>query len=182
MANQTQESQSSLPWKQSIESRKERADYYFDDVLSGQRKWYTEKAGQQKFRHLCFAITVIVLGALISLLQIFSGQAWVSGTTAVLGATVAILRSVDTLLKPNETWLSYRKASECMKREYRLYLTNADAYSQSENEDAAYRLLVERVEAVIAEEQQLYWQFHAPTGAAVEPQDTEDETQKESPV
>lgn len=177
MTNSTQESDKSFPWKESIESRKERADYYFDNVLSGQRKWYSDKAGKQKFRHLCFAISVIVLGALISLLQIFSGQAWVSGATAVLGAMVAILRSIDSLLKPNEIWQAYRKASESMKREYRLYLTNADAYSQAETEGMAYRMLVERVELVIAEEQQLYWQFHSATQASAVPENEDNATE-----
>lgn len=176
MTNQTNETPSSLNWMQSIENRKERADYYFDSVLNCQLEWYSEKAGQQKFRHLCFALSVIVLGALISLLQIVSGQAWVPGATAVLGAAVAILRSIDTLLRPNETWQAYRKASEGMKREYRLYLNNADAYAQAGTEDEAYRLLAERVETVIAEEQQLYWQSHAAAKAAAEPVDAEKET------
>jgi hypothetical protein len=160
MTNEKTESQSPPAWMQSIENRKERADYYFDTVLSGQRQWYSEKAGRHKFRHLFLAVAVIVLGALISLLQIISGEAWVSGATAVLGATVAVMRSIDTLLRPNEIWQAYRKAAEGMKREYRLYLNNADAYGQTGTEDEAYRLLVERVETVIAEEQQLFWQFH----------------------
>jgi len=45
-----------------------------------------------------------------------------------------------------------------MKREYRLYLNNADAYAAAPDEASAYRLLVERVETIIAEEQQLFWQ------------------------
>ncbi|MGR9086006.1 MAG: DUF4231 domain-containing protein [Gammaproteobacteria bacterium] len=169
MAKQ-EESQTTPPWMQLIENRKARADYYFDHVLSGQRQWYSDKAGRQKFKHLSFAISVIVLGALISLLQIVSGLAWVSGATAVLGASVSVLRAIDTLLRPNETWLAYRKAAEGMKREYRLYVNNAGDYVRAENEDAAYRLLVERVETVIAEEQQLYWQYHAPARATAEPE------------
>lgn len=155
-------------WMQSIENRKKRADYYFDSVLSGQLDWYSRKAGCHKSRHLLFAVAVIVLGALISVLQIYSGEAWVAGATGALGAAVAVLRSLDTLLRPNETWQAYRKASEGMKREYRLYLNNTDAYGQTQTEEEAYRLLVERVETVIAEEQQLFWQFHARIQTAAE--------------
>lgn len=171
MADQKPESNLPPPWMVPIESRKQRAEYYFDTVLSGQQHWYSEKSGKQKSRHLFFAIVVIVLGALISVLQVFSEQFWVAGVTAVLGATVAVLRSIDTLLRPNETWQAYRKASESMKREYRLYLNNADAYAEAGDEDTAYRLLVDRVETVIAEEQQLFWQFHAATRAASESKD-----------
>ncbi len=156
-----------LDWKAFIENRRQRADFYFKSVLEGQQDWYTGKAGTQKSRYLGLAILVIVLGALISILQVWGENAWVPGTTAVLGSLVAILRSVDSLLRPAETWQAYRKASESMKREYRLYLTGADAYQDSADEDEAFRLLVSRVEAVIAEEQQLYWQFN---GKNAEPQ------------
>jgi hypothetical protein len=161
MIDQTKEVHSLSPWMQLIESRKERAAYYFESVLEDQRDWYESKAGQHKSRHLFFAITVIVTGALISVLQVFAYQAWVAGATALLGAAVTILRSIDTLLRPSETWQAYRKAAEGMKREYRLYINNAGDYTQIADEEAAYRLLVERVESVIAEEQQLFWQYHS---------------------
>lgn len=151
------------PWQAAIDGRKARADYYFETVLEGQRKWYSTKAGQQKMRHLWLAGSVIVVGALISVLQIFAGPAWVSGATALLGAVVTVCRAMDGVLRPGETWQTYRKASENMKREYRLYLNNADVYSDASDEEAAYRLLVVRVETAIAEEQQLFWQFHTKT-------------------
>lgn len=166
MINETPEYHSCPSWMRPIESRREKAEYYFETVLSGQLAWYSEKAGQQKSRYLFFAIAVIILGALISVLQIFSPQPWVAAATALLGAAVAVLRSVDTLLRPNETWQAYRKASEGMKREYRLYLNNAGSYAQAADEEAAYRLLIEHVETVIAEEQKLFWQFQGQAPAA----------------
>jgi hypothetical protein len=51
-----------------------------------------------------------------------------------------------------------------MKREYRLYINNADPYFAAEDEASAYRLLVERVETILAEEQQLFWQSQAKAG------------------
>jgi hypothetical protein len=161
MTNQPSEEIAVTPWMLLIESRKERAAYYFESVLEDQRNWYESKAGQHKFRYLFFAIAVIVTGALISVIQVFADQAWVAGATALLGAGVTVLRSADTLLRPNETWQAYRKAAEGMKREYRLYINNAGDYAQAVEEETAYRMLVERVEMVIAEEQQLYWQYHS---------------------
>ncbi|MEC4748240.1 DUF4231 domain-containing protein [Methylomicrobium sp. Wu6] len=161
MTNQSKEANSFAPWVQVIESRKEKAAYYFESVLEGQRNWYQSKAGLHKYRHLFFAIAVIVIGALISVIQVFADQFWVAGVTALLGAGVTVLRSVDTLLRSNETWQAYRKAEEGMKREYRLYINNAGDYTQAADEEIAYRLLVERVEMVIAEEQQLFWQYHS---------------------
>jgi hypothetical protein len=43
-----------------------------------------------------------------------------------------------------------------MKRERRLYAKGAGAYRELDD-DAAYLQLVENVEAIIAEEQQVYW-------------------------
>src|SRR4051812_9596502 len=56
-----------------------------------------------------------------------------------------------------ETWISYRTASERMKREQRLYVNGAGAYRNVE-EDEAYLRFVEAIEAIVAEEQQIYWQ------------------------
>lgn len=148
-------------WINPIESRMQRADYYFDTLLKGQPGWYSKSADKQKRRHLFFAIAVIVLGAVISLLQVVEdAQQYIRHLTAGLGALVAILRSLDSLLRPGETWLGYRKASESMKREYRLYVAQADEYADAPDEKAAFRLFAARVETVIAEEQQLFWQFH----------------------
>lgn len=145
-------------WIAPIESRKQRADYYFQTILEDQRGWYEKKASCKKQLHYGFAISVVIFGAVISCLQAVDAQ-WVRYVTTLLGAGVTILRSFDTLLHPGETWLGYRKAEENMKREYRLYLNNADAYGEAADEMAAYRLLVARVENAIAEEQQLFWQF-----------------------
>ena len=57
-------------WVSAIESRAEKADYYFQTVLKNQREWYSKKAGRQKSWHLFYAIAVIMLGAIISCLQV----------------------------------------------------------------------------------------------------------------
>jgi Protein of unknown function (DUF4231) len=177
MSTETSQISDNPNWIAPIESRRERADYYFQTVLENQRDWYSKKAGTQKCRHLFFAISVIVLGALISCLQAIEAAAWVRYLTAALGASVSVFRAVDTLLHPGETWQGYRKASENMQREYRLYISNADVYADASDEEVAYRLLVERVETVLAEEQQLFWQFNSknPVPQATPTQESESE-------
>ena len=96
-------------WMSPIETRQARADYYFHTVLDGQDEWYYKNAGKQKRRYLAFAICVIVLGVLISLLQVLDTAPWVPFVTAALGAAVTLSRAVDTLLRPGETWQAYRK-------------------------------------------------------------------------
>lgn len=147
-------------WNTSIENRNEKANYYFQSILEHQYEWYSSKANTQKKWHLLFAISVIILGALVTLLQVFEAAEWIKYVTAFLGAAISVLRALDSLLRPAETWQAYRKASENMKRERRLYVNNADTYKETTDEQSAYQLFVERVELVIAEEQQIYWQFH----------------------
>ena len=78
--------------------------------------------------------------------------------TAVLGLIVVLAKGVERIWNFEETWQGYRKASERMKREYRLYINGAGAYREVADEDQAYLRFVEAIEEIIAEEQQLYWQ------------------------
>lgn len=163
MTTKTAASGEAIKWNALIENRNEKANYYFQTVLDHQIDWYSTKADLQKKRHYIFAISVIALGALISFLQVLDAAEWIKYLTAALGAAISLIRALDSFLRPGETWQTYRKASENMKREQRLFINNADDYRKAANEEDAYRLFVERVEMVLAEEQQLYWQAHAKT-------------------
>jgi Protein of unknown function (DUF4231) len=88
----------------------------------------------------------------------------VPAVTAALGVAIAVLTGVQRIWKYDETWVAYRRASEQMKREYRLYINGAGSYTSLADEDEAYRWFVENIEAIIAEEQQIYWQSRADTG------------------
>ena len=69
----------------------------------------------------------------------------------------ALAEGWQRIARYGETWISYRTASERMKREQRLYVNGAGAY-RNVDEDEAYLRFVEAIEAIIAEEQQIYWQ------------------------
>ena len=55
--------------------------------------------------------------------------------TAGLGEVVVIAKGAERIGKFEETWLSYRKAAERMKREYRLYANGAGAYREVPDEN-----------------------------------------------
>jgi hypothetical protein len=118
-------------------ARTARAQAYFDQDLIKQRDWYSDRASLYKSRSQLLSVFVIVAGVVTTFLQIF-GQ----------GQRIA---------RYGETWIAYRTASERMKREFRLYVNGAGAY-RSLNEEDDYLQFVENIEAIIAEEQQLYWQ------------------------
>ena len=100
---------------------------------------------------------MIGVGAITSFVQVFAPQRWVPMVTAALGALVVLIEGWQHITRYGETWTSYRTASERMKREQRLYVNGAGPYRNLE-EDEAYLRFVEAIEAIIAEEQQIYWQ------------------------
>jgi hypothetical protein len=147
-----------------LSEREPRADRYFKQDLKGQLDWYGKRASVYKNRTQFLGLVVIGAGAATSFLQVFTA-AWVPALTAGLGALVALSEGWQRIARYNETWVSYRSASERMKREQRLYLNGAGAYRDLDNE-AAYLQLVENVEAIIAEEQQVYWHNRGSHGEA----------------
>src|SRR3954464_9605569 len=138
-------------------AREARAEQYFEQDLKGQRRWYGERASTYKRNTQVLGLLVIGAGALTSFMQVFAAQPWVPVVTAALGAVVVLIEGWQRISRYSETWTAYRTASERMKREQRLYVNGAGAYRNVE-EDEAYLRFVEAIEAIIAEEQQIYWQ------------------------
>jgi Protein of unknown function (DUF4231) len=132
------------------------AERYFKNDLADQRRWYSEKAGLYKTRSELLALLTIALGALITFLQVFGTAWWVPIVSGSIGAIVAIAAGWQRIARYSETWVSYRTASERMKRERRLYTHGAGSY-RGLPEREAYLTFVEAIEGVIAEEQNIFW-------------------------
>jgi uncharacterized protein DUF4231 len=132
------------------------AERYFKNDLADQRRWYSEKAGLFKTRSELLALLTIVLGALITFIQVFGAAPWVPIVSGSIGAVVAIAAGWQRIARYSETWVSYRTASERMKRERRLYTHGAGSY-RGLPEREAYLTFVEAIEGVIAEEQNIFW-------------------------
>ena len=156
-----------MPGDHRLAERIARADRYFEKHLNDQRRWYSKSASDHKKWSQWLSIAVIAFGALVTVIQVFNTPAgpswWAPVLTAVLGATVAVLTGVQRIWKFDESWVGYRRASEQMKREYRLYINGAGAYRGIDDEDEAYKRFVENIKAIIAEEQQLYWKSRTDT-------------------
>ena len=138
-------------------AREAHAEQYFEQDLKGQRRWYTECASTYKQRTQVLGLLVIGAGAATSFVQVFAARPWVPVITAALGAVVVLIEGWQRISRYAETWTAYRTASERMKREQRLYVNGAGPY-RNVDEDEAYLRFVEAVEAILAEEQQIYWQ------------------------
>ena len=132
------------------------AERYFKNDLADQRRWYSEKAGLFKTRSEQLALLTIVLGALITFIQVLGPAPWLPIVSGSIGAVVAIAAGWQRIARYSETWVSYRTASERMKRERRLYTHGAGSY-RGLPEQEAYLTFVEAIEGIIAEEQNIFW-------------------------
>ena len=110
-------------------------------------------------------LIIIVAGAATSVVQLWSpsqeGVHWSSWLSAVLGAVVIVAKGIDTLWKFDENWSNYRQAAEMMKRERRLYVNSMGPYQSCVDEESAFQLLVERIEQIIAAEENIFWKDSA---------------------
>ena len=189
-ASNKQSTQSSLEVPKAVDNSvedptaKERdalAERYFKNDLADQRRWYSEKAGLFKTRSELLALLTIALGASITFVQVFGTAPWVPFVSGSIGAIVTIAAGWQRIARYSETWISYRTASERMKRERRLYTHGAGLY-RGLPEREAYLTFVEGIEGIIAEEQNIFWRDrgnnpptppgNSETKAAVEPRGT----------
>jgi hypothetical protein len=137
--------------------REARAKNYFEADLAGQRRWYGERASRFKARAQALGMIVVAAGAGTALLQVFGRAPWVAMLTALLGTIVALAEGWRQIARYDEAWSAYRQASERMKRERRLYVNGAGEYRDLGEEEEAFLHFIEAVEAIVAEEQQIYW-------------------------
>ena len=132
------------------------AERYFKNDLADQRKWYSDKAGLFKTRSELLALLTIVAGSSITFIQVFGAAPWVPIVSGSIGAIVAIAAGWQRIARYGESWISYRTASERMKRQRRLYTHGAGSY-RGLPEREAYLTFVEAIEGIIAEEQNIFW-------------------------
>lgn len=141
-----------------VAARDARAEFYFEHDLAGQRGWYSERSRRFKVRAQALGFAVVAAGVATSFLQVFRNPSLTPVLTSLLGALVALAEGWRQIARYDEAWTAYRVASERMKRERRLYVNGAGEYRGLTDEDEAFLHFVETVEAILAEEQRIYWQ------------------------
>ena len=126
--------------------------------FNSQRSWYSARAGDFKKKAQRIDMAIILCGALVAAIPIFkAGGAphWTEILVSFLGAAVVIGQGAQRIYRYGEIWPEYRLASERMKREWRMFINDADPYSGAD--DVAGRRYVARLEEVIAEEQKIFF-------------------------
>ena len=122
---------------------------YVEQRLTDQISWYGRRSStnQRCFKWLRFV--EIVAAATIPFLSGFAGDSFpIKIAIGALGVLVAVLASLLGLLHLQEHWIEYRATAESLTREKFLFLTQTEPYDN----DDAFRLLVQRVEALLSKE------------------------------
>src|SRR6266702_5012747 len=124
-------------------------DDYIEQRLNDQINWYDRKSStnQRWFKRLRFA--EIVAAATIPFLSGFAGNSFsIKIAIGALGVVVAVIASLLGLLQLQEHWIEYRATAESLRKEKFLFLTQTEPYDK----DDAFHLLVQRVEALLSQE------------------------------
>lgn len=144
-------------------------DEYIAQRLDDQITWLsgTSKKSKRKFQWL--RIVEIFAAALIPFLAGMTQYLAAKVIVGVLGVTIAIIAGLLALWRAQEQWIEYRETSEALKREKFLYQTQVDPYNIAAPE--AFRLLVQRVEAILSKENAKWTQYmKQPPGQHCQPE------------
>lgn len=129
-------------------------DEYIADRVEGQIAWYDRKSRLNKRGFVILQIITLVASASIPVFSIFSGDMWARLVVAVLGSATAVTTGFVSLYQFREHWIEYRTTAESLKHEKYMFQTKTGPYSG----DDAFSLLVERVEALVSQENTMWQQ------------------------
>jgi len=133
------------------------------DRLEDQLKWYSDKANENKKRYHASQIIIIIAGALVPIVNVMSLEVDViiRIISSILGGMIIGITGIIQLKKYQENWIQYRSTEEMLKKEKFMYLNNAGEYSNSDNDEQKLKLLVERVESIISNQNVTFFVTHA---------------------
>ena len=122
---------------------------YIAQRLEPAREWYSRNSRSSKSWHNILQVSQILAAACIPFLpSVIKEISALNTTTGALGVLIAVMAGISALYKFDERWTSYRSASESLKNEKFLYLTQVGPYGGTD----PFSLLVRRVENLISQE------------------------------
>ncbi len=129
---------------------------YIEQRLEDQITWYDRKSAANQRAYKLLRISEIIAAALIPVLSAYGGlYPSVRVIVALLGAMVAVIAGLLGLYQFQENWTVYRSTCEALRHEKFLFVTKTEPY----NIDAAFPLLVQRVESLVSKEHSSWAQY-----------------------
>ena len=135
--------------------------------LEPQEEWHDKRARLNKWLFYTVEVATLLAGAAIPVVNLWVVKdAYLAGVlSAILGGVVVMAAAVGKLFKFHENWLHYRALVEALAREKELYSVGAGDYAAVDGA-GRNRLLVERVENLIANKTAQFIETHKRDGAS----------------
>jgi len=140
---------------------------YLQRRLEPQERWHDERAKLNKRLFYTAEVATLLAGAAIPVVNLWVVKdAYLAGVlSAILGGIVVLAAAIGKLFKFHENWLHYRALVEALAREKELYSVGAGDYA-AVDEAGRNRLLVERVENLIANKTAQFMVTHKGDGSS----------------
>jgi Mg2+/citrate symporter len=122
---------------------------YISKRFEPERKWYSQKARENKKWMNILNVIVIFTGATTPILAALQ----FTPATVFISAITTLCFSVLRFFKFDELWLNYRSTSEMLKKEEQHFRTLTGPYADVINPE---KLFVERTESLISKEQSVW--------------------------
>lgn len=132
-------------------------EQYISERLEQYQGWYDKKSVTMKAKYLRMKALSVVGGALVPVLinvpyqGNFAGVSIVQVIVTVISLGVVISLSLETVFHYREQWKNYRSTEQLLGHEKYFFRTRVGRYKGLSDNDA-FRVLVERVEDVVAAE------------------------------
>ena len=133
------------------------------DRVEDQLNWYSDKASENKKKYYASQTIIIIAGALVPIVNVIplDVDMIIRIISSVLGGIVIGITGIIQLKKYQENWINYRSTEEMLKKEKFMFLNNAGEYSNGDNDEQKLKLLVERVESIISNQNVTFFVTHS---------------------
>ncbi len=134
----------------------EEFEVYLRERFEDQVKWYDGKAKANQRKYGVMQWLAIGLSALTPVLIELEFSGYYGHIPTITASVVAVLTAGLKTFKYHENWVSYRATCESLQRERHYYNARIGDYGRVALEDDRHALFVERVEALIGRENQVW--------------------------
>lgn len=140
---------------------------YLPRRLQPQEEWHDQRARLNKRLFYTVEVATLLAGAAIPVVNLWViKDPYLAGVlSAIFGGVVVVAAAIGKLFKFHENWLHYRALVEALACEKELYAAGAGDYARAHGAGRD-RLLVERVENLIANKTARFMETHKRDGAS----------------
>lgn len=131
-------------------------DIYLKERYTYQVSWYDNKAVKYKRLYYLFQWLIIIISATLPVLISITSMAN-KNPVIILSVVLSILTTSMKAFKFQENWINYRTITEILKKEKYFFESGIDCY---QDESIRNNIFIERVEAVISKENNLWIYTH----------------------